>query len=739
MALSDQIVEEVTRDDTAVAATTVDLSSVTLTQDDGAGTTGRYMLVAAVAVSSATGGVEITGLDFGGETMAPSRDSQTTTAGDRPATRMFSAGEWVSGSAQTPTVTVSGGNIADVAVHFMVLSETADECLPPYGGVPRTDTFNRLSLNPMWTLSQGDVGTATLTFAQTSGVIRAELGCDAGFNSYFDNRGLGLLQDMGDIDLDITLEKETTGGPSNLEGIVAEVAGTVHTNVVGTHYSSGGVYVASYSTGTENSRFDGSAGSLAETAFPRLIRTGNNWDFQDSSDGSTFGSVVTFTFAQTVAKVGVAFGSYVNNSRTFDLFRFINNDNPARDAQDAQTALQFLDTTAAAATSISLAFSENTTEGAGLVNIGIIAASDAAGAITEGTGDTLIASGLTSSTDGIRWAVVGALTEVSGTTSGTTIGGSWTGSAAASMSGDQYRVEELESGATNQAVGLSSETDSALAVTIRKEIEAGLSSETDAALAVTGARIKPVGLASETDSALDVTPVAPTIVAVGLASETDSALAVDRSRGFNVGLSAEADTAQPVTGSRTKPVGIASEADSAQSVLASKSIAVGIASEADSAQSVDITRFKAVGLAEETDAALGVSAVGPGAVEVGLAEETDTAQPITIRKEATADQAAETDSALSITPARIVDVGLSSETDTAQVITFRREVELGIAGETDSALDVTVTGGTTAAATRIDAGGGSGGNAQTEAEEWLRKRRLEEEELIMALLFDEVG
>lgn len=449
MALVDQIVESHTRTDTAVGATSAALTNVTIAQTDGAGTTGRYSLHAAVAVSSSSAGVEITGLSFGSEDMAPSKSSETTTAGARPATRMFSAGEWPTG-AQTPTVTVTGGNIDAVVVFFFVLDEVAEECLAPFGVAPRWDTFNRLSINPMWTLDQGDGSGATASMVLVGGIPTLRTITDNLTQSYFGARGLSLQQSIGNIDLDIALQKETIGNDSQdgkLEGLVVEIAGNAGTYALGSNYEFSGAahYVAHYTNDSETSVAD-SGSTDADTEFPRLERVGNAWEFFESDDGSTFSSVATFNHTMTAARCGIALGGFLGAVHTTDIQQFINrNASVTRTPQDAQTALQFLSTNGTG-TSTSLAFTEDTNEGAGLVNIGIIAASDAAGAITEGTGDELIASGLVSSTDGIRYAIVGALTEVSGTTSGTTIGGSWTGSAPVSMSADQYRVEALAGG-----------------------------------------------------------------------------------------------------------------------------------------------------------------------------------------------------------------------------------------------------------------------------------------------------
>lgn len=768
MALTDQIVESHTRTDTAVGATSAALSSVTISQADGASTTGRYQLHAAVAVSSSSANVEITGLSFGSEDMAPSKSSEVTTAGARPATRMFSAGEWPTG-AQTPTVTVSGGNIDAVVVYFFVLDEVAEECLPPFGDAPRSDTFNRLSINPMWTLDQGDGSGATAQIVNNSGIYSLEIFTEDTTVSHFGGRGASLQQSVGNVDIDVGLQKDTIGpddGP--LEGIVAEVSGDGGTYVIGSHYDFSGaaVYFARYNGGSETSIAD-EGSTDAESEWPRLERSGNTWEFFDSTNGSTYNSIDTHNFTMTLARVGIGWGSFLGVTRTSEVQQFIDrNATVTRTPQDGDTALQFLSTNAASATSASLAFTENTTEGAGLVDIGIIAASEAAGAISAGTGDELIASGLVSSTDGIRYAIVGALTEVSGTTAGTTISGSWTGSAPVSMSGDQYRVEALAGGATNVDVGLASETNTAQSITPRHIVD--------------------VGLAEETDTAQSITPAAAaTIVNVGLASETNAAQSITPSKRADVGLASETNTAQSITPSHRVDVGLATETDSAQAITIERRVTVGLAEETDTAQSVTIERRVQVGLAEETDSALDVQPVGQGSVsvnqaeetdqalsirpqrvlDVGLAEETDTAQDITPSGPATVaiGLATESNTALPVTAARIVDVGLAEETDSAQPITVRREfllglaeetntalpvdalgtrvIELGLAEETNSAFSMVALGGV-AAAPR-NRGAGAGGNRSRSRQSlaqvrgFIQRQRDDEEALIMSLLAED--
>lgn len=443
-----QIVESQTLTDSGVGATSKTFTSVSITQADGAGNTGRYQLHALVGVASASAGVRIENVTVGSEVLA--RDELgTATAANRPATRTFSAGEWATGS-QNVVVECSGGNIDSIIVFLFISDEVADECLPPYGTAPRTDTFNRMSLNPMWTLDDAD-GDITASFVQTGGIIRLNLSVAATAADFGDgsdsNRSPNLHQAIGNVDFDVTTHFETipTTGTPVIGTHCEESADDFNFLRVGAYVFGGSAtQFMDYGEGVGNYTIEGETGTAAANSqYIRLARATNDFDGDNSSNGSTFNNVNDTTLTLTVARVGLNVSTYGPDAYDIDVFEFINNDNAARTPQDAQTALQFLSDTAASATAHSLAFTEDTTEGAALIDIAIVAADDAAGAMSAGTGDELLAQGVISSTDGIRYAIVGALTEVSGTTAGTTIGATWSGSANASASGLQFRVEEV--------------------------------------------------------------------------------------------------------------------------------------------------------------------------------------------------------------------------------------------------------------------------------------------------------
>ncbi len=708
--LAGQIVEAQTLTDTAVGAVSKTFASTSVSQDDGAGTSGRYMLGALVAVSSATADVIIDEVAYGTETLAPDSPGQPTASG-QPATRTFTAGEWPTG-ANDLVVTCSGGNIDAIVVYLFVIEEVADACLPPYGATPRTDTFNRLSINPMWTFDQGDGSGSSVSMVESGGIYNLRMSFGSLSESHYEARGPNLQQPVSDGDFDIHLHRDQIGGSTWIGGLVAEVASDVGTYVFASHYSTESRFFAFYINDTGTGVVDES-GTTNESEYPRLERDGDDFTmYASNDDGDSYIDIATTTVSMTIARVGIAQGTYSNDTGDAECYEFVNRNGPSRDVQDGDTALEFLSTTAASAETASLAFSEDTGGvGAGLIDLAIIAADDAAGTMTAGGDDELLAEGVLSSTDGIRYAIVGALSRVVGTTSGATVSADWSGSANASAAGLQFRVEQLtaSSGDSEVDVGTAIETDAAQSVEVSRIVDVGQASEAGTALSVDANRPIDVGAATETDAALSIAITRE--IAVGTATETDAAQAITITRQVAVGLASEADAAAGITPlqlvdvgtatesssaltveiTRAVELGVASETDTALALVLTGSTIVGQASETDSAFQIQITRSVDVGLASEADTALSVAI--DKAIELGLAEEADSAQSIAITRDVSVGLSTETDAALAIDPTTAIDVGQAVESDTALDVEITRFIDVGIAIETNTALTLVSAGG----------------------------------------------
>jgi hypothetical protein len=190
----------------------------------------------------------------------------------------------------------------------------------------------------------------------------------------------------------------------------------------------------------------------------------------------------------------------------------------------------------------------------------------------------------------------------------------------------------------------------------------GLDTETDTALGITRLKTVSVGLASGTNTALSVSPVK--VVAVGLASATNTALALTAAKVKAVGLTSETETALPITALKTRAVGLNAETDSAQSVGAFRVTAAGLALESDEALALDKAKERAAGLNSETDTALSIAPVK--VVVLGQPSETDAALDV-------------------FRPGMIENVGLATGTNTALPVTALKTRAVGLTSEIDTA------------------------------------------------------
>lgn len=151
--------------------------------------------------------------------------------------------------------------------------------------------------------------------------------------------------------------------------------------------------------------------------------------------------------------------------------------------------------------------------------------------------------------------------------------------------------------------------------------------------------------------------------AVGLATETDTALGLSGVQILGTGLAAETDTALALAAVSARAAGLASEVDSAFALAAKQITGAGLAVETDTAFALAAGTPNGVGLAEETDTAFALAAKQIKAT--GLAIETDTALPLTVTVARQAGLAAENDSSFALAAVQRTAVGLAIETDSA--------------------------------------------------------------------------
>lgn len=237
-----------------------------------------------------------------------------------------------------------------------------------------------------------------------------------------------------------------------------------------------------------------------------------------------------------------------------------------------------------------------------------------------------------------------------------------------------------------EAIGLTSETDTAQAVAKAKAKALGPNTETDSSLAIVAEKTYPLGLTSETETAQSLT--AAKTAALGLATETDTALGISTPGDIlqAIGLAAETESALAIASAKALAIGQVAETDSALAITAVKTYAPGLVSETDTALGMAVFKTVVVGIASETDSALGIAVAG--ATTIGIASETDTALPITAAKVMAIGQASETDASLALIAVKSNALGIVSEADAALAIAIFKVLALGLVSETDAALGI---------------------------------------------------
>lgn len=152
------------------------------------------------------------------------------------------------------------------------------------------------------------------------------------------------------------------------------------------------------------------------------------------------------------------------------------------------------------------------------------------------------------------------------------------------------------SGSSNY--GVSTETDSAVALVGSVLAPYGVSTETGAAVALVGSDRAAYGVATETDTAIAL--VQDVGAAYGVATETDEAVALVGSDHAAYGVATETDAAVTLSGSVSVAYGVAAETDAAVALVGSVSAAYGVALEFDEAVALEMVTSHSVAPAERT-------------------------------------------------------------------------------------------------------------------------------------------
>lgn len=211
----------------------------------------------------------------------------------------------------------------------------------------------------------------------------------------------------------------------------------------------------------------------------------------------------------------------------------------------------------------------------------------------------------------------------------------------------------------------------------------GLLSETDSALALSVSQRRTLGLLSETDTALPLTAVASRTL--GLLVETDTAQPLASAQQRTLGVLTESDAALPLAGGHARVLGLLMETDEALSINAGgQATVLGQLIETDSALSLVGGHARVLGQLAETDVALPLASLQSRTV--GLLAETDSALPLTSQQVRALGQLLEQDSALSLMSSAGAAVGLLQEADAALSLAAHQARVLGLLAEVDAAL-----------------------------------------------------
>lgn len=242
------------------------------------------------------------------------------------------------------------------------------------------------------------------------------------------------------------------------------------------------------------------------------------------------------------------------------------------------------------------------------------------------------------------------------------------------------------SGAAAIVLGVPSETDTLLGLTLFKSLSIGLSSETCTALALLPAKSVTSGIASETDSIFSMSVGKTTSIA--LAGETDTVPSTVINKDYPIGIVSETDTVFLLTPIKQVPIGIAEETDTALDLVDfGGAISTGIATETDSCFPLTLVKaLSLVSITAETSSALALGITK--SLSLNISTETDTALGISgITKSLSIGLASEDDSALSVAVSRIFSIGIVAENDSVfSIASISKALTSGIAEETDSAL-----------------------------------------------------
>lgn len=225
-----------------------------------------------------------------------------------------------------------------------------------------------------------------------------------------------------------------------------------------------------------------------------------------------------------------------------------------------------------------------------------------------------------------------------------------------------------------KAIGQNTETDLAQALTRVKRLLIGQNSETDSAQTFTARKVLTIGQVSETDSAQAFTPLADIVGTVNQVAEIDTVQAFTARKVKEIAQVTETDSTQALTVRKEKAIAQISETDTAQSLSASKARVISQVEETDTAQTILSIKQKSIGQVEEIDLAQPFTETGAIVAVIGQVVETDLAQQLFPLKRVAIAQVVEIDFVQSMRVVKIKAIGQVTEIDLAQALSLGQEV-----------------------------------------------------------------
>ncbi|PKN97256.1 MAG: hypothetical protein CVU43_17555 [Chloroflexi bacterium HGW-Chloroflexi-5] len=193
-------------------------------------------------------------------------------------------------------------NLLYIVVFVFILQTTG--FAQPYSN----DFYPETTIQAPWTFYD-PVGDATLTWTGTNAEISVPSGTGHDLWTGTSNRAPRMLQSAPNTDFQIEIKFESVPSSTyQLQGIIVQEDNDTFIRL-GTYYGNGPKLFVAVINGTSLVQTPAVTAISSIPSYLRVTRTGNNWSYEYSSNGSAWNSAATFTQAFTVNQVGFYAGN----------------------------------------------------------------------------------------------------------------------------------------------------------------------------------------------------------------------------------------------------------------------------------------------------------------------------------------------------------------------------------------------------------------------------------------------